>query len=191
MAIRDELLARCNRQFEESLERLEKLAGTVSPDQARWSPAPGKWSVAECIEHLNVSIDLYEKEMSRALPRARRTGLTGSGPWKRKTVPGSLLLRALAPTAKRSLPAPRIFKPAKARDLDFAAVCDHFRSGIAALQRLAEQADGLNLDRVRIPTPVGRMIRMTAAEAFRIQALHIPRHLAQAEGVTQAQGYPA
>ena len=54
----------------------------------------------------------------------------------------------------------------------------------------AESADGLDLGRIRFGTPVLSLARVTMAEAFEMPALHEPRHLAQAERVKQAEGYP-
>lgn len=189
MMIRDEYLRRCVDSYDQSLRRFEDLVSRVSPHQATWRPGSKKWSIAECVEHLNVSLKLYEKTMDRAIRRAREEGLTGDGPWTRWTVPGKLLLRALDPAAKKSLPAPPSFKPRSPGKLEFAEVCARFRKHMERLRKLARHADGLDLDKVRIATPLGSLIRMTAAEAFEIQVLHIPRHLGQAERVSETPGF--
>ena len=174
----DTHLARCAQSFEDSEIRFEELAARVSQQQANWRPAPGKWSIAECIEHLNVTIERYFERMEPAFKQARDQGLTGPGPWKKRTLLGRMILRVMDPEAKRSFPAPKAFKPRSTEDLEFADVRERFRSGTATLLTLAQHADGLNLDRVRFTSPAGPILRLTAAEAFQIHALHIPRHLA-------------
>jgi hypothetical protein len=189
--IRDEHLARCSECFEENEIRFEELAARVSQQQANWQPAPGRWSVAECVEHLNITIEQYFDRMEPAFSRARQQGQIGTGPWKKRTLLGRLILRVLDPEAERSFPAPKVFKPSSAEDLEFADVRKRFRTGTATLLTLARQADGLDLDRVRFTSPAGPILRLTAAEAFEIHVLHIPRHLAQAEAVTRRPDYPA
>lgn len=39
-------------RFEKNAEVVRNLAGSISPDQARWKPAPDKWSLLEVIHHL-------------------------------------------------------------------------------------------------------------------------------------------
>jgi hypothetical protein len=188
--IHDPHLARCLLRLEDSKLRFEDLAESVTPRQATWKPATAKWSVAECIEHLNVSLRLYLPAMQRELGTARAGGLTGTGPWKRGTFPGRLILWGLDPEASRSIPAPRSFRPDNSTAVDFSLVCDRFHRGIDRLVQLASEADGLALDQIRLPTPICRLFRITLAEAFEIHARHIPRHLGQAERVARAPGYP-
>ena len=183
-------LNRCCGAYNESLERFEKLTAGISKGQALWRPAPDSWSVAECLDHLTVSAELYFGKMGPAFSRARRQGHTATGPWRRRTLLGKLILRTLDPTAGRTFPAPSVFKPAPPEALDVADVRDRFRLAIARLLELAKEADGLDLDQIRFATPASPFPRITAAEAFQIQALHIPRHLEQAARVMKSTGFP-
>lgn len=188
--IRDPHLASCLLRLEDSKQRFENLARSVTSRQATWNPAAGKWSIAECIEHLNVSLRLYLPAMQRELEKSRAGDFTGTGPWKRGTFTGRLILWGLDPEASRSIPAPRKFRPDNSTAVDFSLVCNSFRRGIDRLVQLASEADGLALDQIRLPTPIGRLFRITLAEAFEIHARHVPRHLEQAERVTRASSFP-
>ena len=189
--ISDPHLAACAQSLETSKERFEQLVVGITAQQAAWRPAPDTWSVIECFEHLAVSAEQYLDRLGPALAVARARQHTGAGPWRRRTLFGWMILRVLDPDAGRTFPAPTVFAPSPPSDLELADVRERFRSGLEGLLDLALQADGLDLDRIRLATPISRWPRITAAEAFRIHALHFPRHLDQAERVMRLPDYPA
>ena len=188
--IRDTHLAECARSLQSSRERFEQMVVGMTAQQAAWRPAPDKWSVIECLEHLAVSAEQYLERLGPALAAARVEGLTGTGPWRRRTLFGWMILRVLDPDAKRTFAAPGVFAPSPPAELELKGVRERFRSGLESLLDLAREADGLDLDRIRLATPISPWPRITAAEAFRIHALHFPRHLDQAEAVMQLPNYP-
>ena len=182
-------LAECARLLGRARADFEDLVVDMRPDQAAWRPAPKSWSVAENVDHLNVTARLYVDHMRPAIARARARGLEGSAPYGRGTFLGRQVLRVLEPGAGRTFSAPRIFRPATER-LDFATVRNDFRAMQATLIDLIEDADGLALGRIRIANPAIPLLKLSLAQAFEIQSLHFPRHLAQARAVTRAEGYP-
>ncbi len=182
-------LAACAERLARASADFEELVVDMRPDQAVWRPAPGAWSVAECIDHVNVTARLYLAGIRPAIERARAVGLEGSAPYGRGTFLGRQVLRVLEPGANRRFPAPRKFRPAGG-DIDFTAVRNGFRAVHASLSDLIEEADGLALGRVRFANPAIPLFQMTAAHGFEILSLHAQRHLAQAEAVTRADGYP-
>ena len=144
--------------------------------------------MTECIEHLNVTALTYFERLEPARRRGRECGLLADTFSERRTLLGQYILKALRRPALR-LKAPRVFRPARA-DLDFGDVCDRFRGAQRTFGELLERASGLDLGRIKLPTPVSRFIRLTAAEAFEIHALHEERHLRQAEAVVASPGFP-
>ena len=180
-------LAECAARLAEASADFEDLIVDMRPDQAVWHPAPKSWSVAECLDHVNIAARLYLAGLRPAIDEARSRGLEGGAPYGRGTFLGRQVLRVLG--AERRFPAPGKFRPASA-ELDFTAVRDEFRSLHAGLADLIEEADGLALGRVRFANPAIPFLQMTAAQGFEILSLHAPRHLAQARAVTRAAGYP-
>ena len=183
-------LNRCVAGLEEAGAELDRLVDGVTAEQAAWRPGPQSWSIVECLDHLNQTAVGYLPRMEAAIERARRRGVTGSEPYPERSFLGSMILRVLKPGAGRTVGAPRPFRPRR-EALDLEAVAAELRAGLARFVELAELADGLDLGRVRLATPVAPWPRLTAAEAFEIHRLHIPRHLAQAQAVKTAAGYPA
>src|SRR5215470_19064475 len=47
------------RQFEQLADQAEALVAPLSEMQFTWKPSTTAWSIAECIDHLNVTARLY------------------------------------------------------------------------------------------------------------------------------------
>lgn len=180
----------CAVRYAAARDDLESLRSAVDERQANWPPGDGRWSVAECVDHLNVTVRGYLPRMQTAIEGARGRGLVGQAPYPQRSFLGRMILHTLDPTANRTFRAPKVFRPA-AGPHDFDQVCAGLGSGIDCLVELADLADGLALGRIRLASPAAPVPRLTLAEAFEIHALHIPRHLAQARAVLTAPGFPA
>ena len=47
------------RQFEDAIAGAQHLVEGLSREQLEWSEGPDRWSIAECLSHLNVTADQY------------------------------------------------------------------------------------------------------------------------------------
>lgn len=171
--------------FETGLERMLALTQGLSRGAFNFKPAPGRWSVGQCIEHLNVSMRIYLDAMEPVIEKANRRSDTryGRGPFM-----GRVLLVALRTPGMR-YPAPRRFQPGRGA-LDPDRVCKDFHRQATRMQRAIKRCDGLALDSVTMPWPVLRPVRISLAQAIELQILHTDRHLKQAERVTRVDGFP-
>lgn len=182
--------------FRAALERVHALTDDLSPQQLNFKPAPDRWSVGQCLDHVSVSMGIYldpmEPTIERAEPRALRSGGGGGGGgddgFGRGTFMGRLLVGALRKPGGR-YKAPRRFRPASS-DLDADAVRREFERQTTRMQEALARSEGLALGRVKMPWPVFGLIKITLAQAFELQALHTDRHLDQAERVTRSERFP-
>ncbi len=173
-----------------SCGRARSLAGTLNTDQLNWKPSDDKWSIAQCLEHTLVGADLYAEKLRPAVQRARDKRVCSAGDVRAgHTVMGRLVLRAVEPTAKRTMTSPKIFTPAQSRLDD--GVVDRFIRSHEQIAQLLSDCDGLDLSRVRLSSPVARIIRINAADAFAILVAHAERHLNQAQRVRESWNFPA
>lgn len=161
------------------------LAGALSPAQLAWTPPGGGWSVGQVLEHLIVANGLY-LQLCEALV-ARGTLAAGDATWK-PTLVGGFLARAIAPEAKRRLPAPRVFRPGPApRE----RVLDTFVDMQGRLASLIERSATLDWRRLKGPSPVTPLVRVNLGDAFQVLVNHNNRHLEQARRVAGAPAFPA
>lgn len=166
--------------------RFQRLMAATS--DLRWAarPAPGQWSVAECIAHLNLSSRAMQPPLEAAVAKARALG--ASAPTRfRRTILGRLLGAMVGPApgignvriGRTSTPPE--FVPAG--EFPRRATVEEFERHLEAHARLLAGADGLPLDKVRVASPFAKAVSYDAYSAFLIVARHIHRHLAQAERV--------
>jgi DinB superfamily len=140
-------------------------------------PVPGKWSPAECIEHLAITSDAYFPLWQTALAEARVQGLRGSGSF-RMDWKGRILAWMLEPPARMRMPAPPGFVPKAIGGTD---AVGHFLSGQERLLEVAGSSQELALDGVQITSPFSKNLRYSVWSSFVVTAAHQRRHLWQAE----------
>ncbi len=148
--------------------------------QLRQGPPAGGWSVGECLAHLNTVGRLYLEKLEPALAEAPTT--TGEGPFRLGLV-GGFFVRSQEPPVRRKLETPRAFAPVSKPQV---GVTEAFFALQDELRVLIEGADGLDLGRVTITSPVTNLLRLNAFEALSLVLAHERRHLWQAARVREA-----
>src|SRR5581483_10155795 len=88
---------------------MDLVQGLTGP-QFNWRPAPGSWSLAECLIHLNMVGDRYLRLIEPVVEDARAKALTGNGPFTHGILARWILGQTEPPPRNRSK-APRSFTP--------------------------------------------------------------------------------
>jgi hypothetical protein len=167
--------------------RAEELVRDLDDERFNWRPDGKSWSIAQCLDHLNVASRVYTVPMREALERARRKGAERRGPIE----PGVLerwFVANLEPPPKRRLPAPRKIVPAARKGK--AEVMEEWRRAQAEVRDLLREAAGLDLNRTRFVNPFIPLVRFSAGTGFRVITTHERRHLWQGEKVRANPGFP-
>ena len=97
-------------QIEQIKTRCDALVAGLSNEAFIWRPEQGRWSISECLDHLNVTAELYLPVIDGALAKSRSQGLLGDAPARRGLI-GGWIVRCSEPPAKRRVKAPRCFFP--------------------------------------------------------------------------------
>jgi uncharacterized damage-inducible protein DinB len=164
----------------ESRERLLRMAQGLSSEQLHYRPAPGRWTVAECVEHI-ATVE------GRVLGRIQKTLEQGPDPSKRSAVEGQedlMVAGAVARVARFQAPEVLVptgrwpdeqllqeFEAARQQTRDFAA---------------STQAD---LRRHFFKHPV--FGELDLYQWLLLIAAHCDRHRAQSEEVLASPGFPS
>jgi hypothetical protein len=98
------------RRFEQLSADADALVAPLTDAQFRWRPNPTSWSVAQCIEHLNVTARVYLPFLDEAIANAIRRGLYGPGPFRYNWL-GRLFVFSLEPPARFGRKRPRHSSP--------------------------------------------------------------------------------
>ncbi len=192
--LRSEELAASWREFRSTGEEAEELASALTPDQLWWRPAPERWSVGECLDHLVRTGEAYLEALDGAIDEGRRRGLLADGPGRRSLV-GRWLVRFLEPPPGLGIPAPGRIRPRNpeadgSETHEGGSSLSDFLALRPALEDRLRAADGLDLGRIRMASPFAQFVRFDLGSAFRIVAAHERRHLWQARRVRESEGFP-
>jgi DinB superfamily len=178
------------RQFRETQDRAARLVEPLNHAQFNWRPGTQAWSIAECLDHLNVTARAVAAKMAPAIAEGRLRGLTGTGPftygWFSRWFEAEM-----EPPPRRRTRTPTVFEITANSNHPQADVLAAFRATGDAWLALLESARGLDLRRVKTTSPVTRFLRFPLGGYFRVSTAHERRHLWQAEQVRAAPGFAA
>jgi hypothetical protein len=181
-----EALVRVVREFGEAASQLHLLADGLPEDLWSRRNDPNRWSVAECVGHLNLTGQAYVPLLREALERARALSDRAPARYRRDPV-GWLLSISTGPLPRlagrrlgkvRTAPA---FVPD--RDLPRARTLEEFDRLQAEQVDVARGSEGLPIHRVEITSPFDARVRYNLYSALVILPRHQMRHIEQAEAV--------
>ena len=169
--------------FRKQFERLsadgDALVAPLSDAQLHWRPAPDAWSVAQCIEHLNVTARLYLPFLDEAIANAIRRGLYGPGPFRYNWI-GRLVVFSQEPPPRFRSRAPAAFRPTERSRKEIMAAFRAYQ--VQYIDRL-RQANGIDLARARVGSPAPYWVPIPLGSGFAFAAAHERRHLWQAREI--------
>jgi hypothetical protein len=171
--------------LKENDEAAKKLLEGLSEEQLNWQPAPGSWSVGQCLEHLCITNEAYLPAIVGVLRDKPDAPVE-------QIVPGWFGGWFLRNFVEPSPQTKRAGAPAKIRPTARVGfnVLDRFLSGNEASRKLILDARNKDVNRIRFWNPFVKGIRFTVGTGFEIIAAHERRHLLQAERVRQASSFP-
>ncbi len=167
-------------EIEESRRRGKQLVNGLSAEQLARRPDPGKWSIAECVAHLNATAAMVQPIMSKGIDLGKEKRLLGKGPFK-PGAKGRLLVWIASPPPKFRMRTPKAVAPPVTIS-DPAGVFPEFMRAQDEWERLLKQAEGLDMSKIKIG-PLFSPFRCRLSGAFPWMLAHQRRHLWQAENV--------
>lgn len=159
--------------------RLARLFDAVPAERWEVRPEPGRWSVSECVDHLNRTSEAFVPAMRSAISAAESLRGEGARRFRRDAI--GWLLSVIMP------PPVRIIRSSTTADFEPVSTASpaELVRRFGELQRAqlecVELADGLPLDRVWIASPFNQRVRYNLYSCFVILPRHQHRHLWQAE----------
>lgn len=162
--------------------RAQCLVDGLSRDQFVLRADPARWSIAECIAHLNRTAKLVQKITLQGVARAKEENLRGEGPFRLGTR-GRILIWVAEPPPKFRIRAPRSVAPPLVMEQPEKLIPDFMRAQ-DEWERLLQEAEGLDLARVTLGTFFSPF-RCQMSGGLMWMMAHQRRHLWQAENVKQ------
>jgi hypothetical protein len=178
-------------QFEAVSAEAGELVAPLSDAQFAWRPSPGVWSIAQCVEHLNVTARAYLPALDEGIATAIRSGVYGTGPFTYNVL-GRLMVRSMEPPPLFRFKAPAIFAPPAATQPQRtrAEIMAGFRGyQVQYIDRL-RQANGVDLAKAKVVSPANRLLHISLGSGFALQIAHERRHLWQARQLLMRPEFP-
>ncbi len=183
-----DLLQTIAAEAEKNNEVTRNLTSDLSETQLNWKPSAEQWSIAQCLEHLAVATNGFEKYFDEALGKARQQSSAASPPAYKPSVLGGWLAKQVSPEGERKLPAPKIFRPGDSSNI--IKSLEVFLNQQSRFVDFVRKCSGIDYNKTRVRSPVTPLIRYSLADAFVITVLHGQRHLGQARRVREMPEFP-
>ena len=158
--------------------RAQDLVSGLTPEQLLRRPDSGKWSIAECIVHLNITAATVQKLMQRAIEQGKKQNMVGKGPFSIGPK-GRLMVWIAEPPPKFRIRAPKNVRPPGTIENPQQLLPD-FLHAQDEWERLMRDQEGLDLAKLKAGQGI---FRMRLAAALPWMMAHQRRHLLQAENV--------
>lgn len=175
-----ELIGSLQQDVRETLMQLETIQ-QIPADVLLQQPEPGKWSIAQVLEHLNGYNRFYLAAIEKALNNSTQPGpRTYKAGWF-----GDYFTRLMQPkpdgtlAKKMSAPAAYNFGP----ELDAEQVLKEFREGQQKLLSMLDRAHTADLGGIKVPISISKLIKLKLGDVFRFLIAHQQRHFLQIDRV--------
>lgn len=162
------------------LDTVEREFGSLTDEQLRWKPAPDRWSILECLQHLNLAERFYIRNVQH---KADALGLVQTSPADQAIESdwiGRMMLYAIDPQVKIKLPAPGMLRPRRVAELNPADVMAQFLELQTLLRDLLSKVVYLDWNNEKVMTMYGNWLKIRLGDALRMLVAHTERHLNQA-----------
>lgn len=172
-------LSEVERTLSDCSARARRVAASLRAEDFVRRPGPERWSVSECLQHLNLTTEAFLPRFRDAMARAP------AGPAKAAPDLAGWLIEAVVATAWLRTKTTAPFVPAAARPApEVMADWDRLQGGLIGCLHRARGP----LAAVRVESPFAAGVTYRVDSAFRILAAHQKRHLKQAEAAARKAG---
>jgi hypothetical protein len=175
--------------YEVQLDRIvaeaEGLMAHLTDEQFNWRPAPGRWSIAENLDHLRATGAQYVPAIDEAIAAGQARSLYGEGPFRYGPVE-RFLAWSMEPPVRVRLKTLGAITPAGEHSLGIARPA--FLHAQEELRARIRRANGLDLSRVRVRSPLVTWLQLSLGKALAFLLAHERRHLWQAKEVRRLMG---
>lgn len=159
---------------------------SIDPVKLNQPPAEGSWTVLQALEHLNMYNRYY-------LPVIEKKVAIVPKEWNSWFVPGTLgdyFTRMMLPSnvaeVKNKMKTPKGYRPELVLNAD--QVLHEFIAHQHKLLKLLETARKRNMNELKIPTSLTKLLKLKLGDTFRFLIAHEQRHMVQARNALKALG---
>jgi DinB family protein len=176
-------------RFKDDAEKNAQFAldhfSNLSDLQFNWRPSPDKWSIGQCIQHINMISRHWHKQFEKVLKSGIKSENAG------EYTPGFLgkyVLKVITPEAVKKFKTPVLFQPHF--EVNGKVAMDEFFDFQKRFTDLAEKLRNYDLEKNKLDSTIYQIVHLKLGDAFEINNRHTARHLNQALNVMKSTGFP-
>ena len=164
-----------------NITRTEELK-TQSEETLNFKESQDKWSVLECIEHLNIYGIFYNPEIKKCVQNTK----SFSSKYFKTGVIGNYFVNLMLPKKKlNKMKTLKVNNPIGS-NLDKKTL-DIFIDQQNDFLNLLEKSKTVNLTKIKTAISISKIIKLRLGDTLRFVTAHNERHLLQAENVLKKQ----
>ncbi len=175
-----DLLNELDDSVQEIIHTIDHDFATLSSRELNWKPQPEKWSVAECLEHLNIYSRYYNAGMERAIAEGKQYTSTDSfkSSWF-----GNFSVKSVHPENMKPQKTLKRLDPAQSTVSG--NVVEEFLNHQKKLREILAESHAVNLNKIKIPAEVAKFMKLRLGDCLRFVIAHEQRHIRQAKNVLE------
>ncbi|MDB5252079.1 MAG: DinB family protein [Flaviaesturariibacter sp.] len=177
------------RDLSTDVDRIRESAqffSNVDKTKMIYSPSEGKWSIVQILEHLNA----YGRYYLPAVEHALTEKVTGKAAWFNSGFWGDYFTKSMKPTnvyeVKNKMKAMKAYSFSNSLNVD--TVQKEFNEQQDKLKDLLAKAGYVDLNAIRIPITLTKLVKLKLGDVFRFLIAHEQRHMVQARNTLNTVG---
>lgn len=167
------------------LETANREFRPQSDAQFRWKPDADRWSILECLQHLNLAERFYIRNIQHKVDTLGLVQTNPSDQTLESDWLGKAMLYAIDPAVKIKLPAPGMTRPRRPDELNPTEVLNQFVELQSTLHDLLDKAVYLDWNQEKVMTMFGNWLKIRLGDALQMLVAHTERHMNQAMRVRE------
>ena len=181
----DELIDSLQADVKQLLAAAQQMQG-MDKIKLAYPLAEGKWTAVQALEHLN----MYGRYYLPAIEKAMSLNPGGKAAWFNSGRMGDYFTNMMKPKnvyqVTNKMKAPKGYAPPVA--LNTEKVLSEFTEQQEKLLQLLETARERNLNDIRVPITLSRLVKLRLGDTFRFLVAHEQRHMVQARNAIHDLG---
>lgn len=174
-------------EFSKITDEAKSLFGNLSSSQLNWKPSPGKWSIAQCLDHLIVSNTTYYTPLNEVVSGRHRNSFYQNLKFVSEFF-GNYLIKETGPVVVNPMKSPPAFVPSQS-EISPTIVAD-FEKHQKEFSFLLQQLEKIDLENTVLSSPALAIITYNLNDLLAILSGHEQRHLTQAKNVLNHRNFP-
>jgi hypothetical protein len=151
-------------------------------NELNWKVDEKTWSVLEAIEHLNLYGDFYLPEIEKCIGKNKKI----TEVYYKPGLLGNYFAKSMLPKEKLNKMNTFKSKNPNGSNLDKSAL-KRFLLQQEKTLTLLNKAKNVNLNKLKVPTTLGKLVKLKLGDTFRVVIYHNLRHIVQAKKILEAK----